>query len=296
VSREAAQQSVTLSFVARVNHLKEEQVKISIWNQNTQELIPGSSLISAIRPERFYPGCLISVVGAGGKTSTILEMAKEASCRGDRVIVTTTTHMQHPVENGYIWQNGPAGKERAAIRAAMKEHPYVIAGKEGSPTRIESLPDDLLQGLMEDCDLLLSEADGARRMPIKAPREYEPVIPDKTQIIIICIGLDAIGQNLDDCTCRKEEMLRLPGIDGNKPVTEEAAARTLYYGYREPLSKVYRNASFYYIMNKADNEARIKSAAAVCRLLEDLESNGTGDAEGYFVTSYEKREGVIDGL
>jgi len=272
-------------------------VKISVWNTAKQELAECVSLTAAIRPERFYPGCLISAAGAGGKTSTILEMAGEASARGDKVIVTTTTHMQHPVQNGYIWQGGSVDEEREGIREALRKLPYVIAGKEGSPSRIESLPDDLLSGLLDDCDLMLAEADGARRLPIKAPRGYEPVIPEETRIIIVCTGLDAIGQSLDDCTCRKEEMLRLPGIDGIKPVAEDTVARTLFYGYRVPLSETYRNAEFYYILNKADDETRRKHAAAICRLLEELENNsGMKHADGYLVTTYEKKEGVIDGL
>ena len=39
---------------------------------------------------------VISVVGAGGKTSLIFALADELANSGKKIVVTTTTHMLHP--------------------------------------------------------------------------------------------------------------------------------------------------------------------------------------------------------
>ena len=40
---------------------------------------------------------VISFVGAGGKTSCMLELARNLAAQGKKVLVTTTTHMEHPL-------------------------------------------------------------------------------------------------------------------------------------------------------------------------------------------------------
>ena len=38
------------------------------------------------------------------------------------------------------------------------------------------------------------EADGAKRLPLKVPGEWEPVIPDFTDLVVGVIGMDAVGR------------------------------------------------------------------------------------------------------
>ena len=42
------------------------------------------------------------------------------------------------------------------------------------------------------------EGDGAKGKSFKAPREYEPVIPIETTLVIPVLGVDALGQPLDE--------------------------------------------------------------------------------------------------
>ncbi len=43
-------------------------------------------------------------------------------------------------------------------------------------------------------DVILIEADGSRRMPLKAPKKYEPVLPLDTTLAVPVAGLDALGK------------------------------------------------------------------------------------------------------
>ncbi|MHB8628610.1 MAG: selenium cofactor biosynthesis protein YqeC, partial [Aggregatilineales bacterium] len=49
-----------------------------------------------------------------------------------------------------------------------------------------------------DSDVTLIEADGARRLPFKAPYGHEPAIPADVSLVVPVAGLDALGQPLDN--------------------------------------------------------------------------------------------------
>ena len=46
--------------------------------------------------------------------------------------------------------------------------------------------------------LFLVEADGAARKPLKAPAAHEPVLPEPLDCCVAVVGLDSVGQPLDD--------------------------------------------------------------------------------------------------
>lgn len=61
-------------------------------------------------------------------------------------------------------------------------------------------------------DLVLCEADGARRLPLKAPADHEPVIPASSSIVVALMGLDAIRRPLTEAeVCRSELVARICG-------------------------------------------------------------------------------------
>ena len=53
-------------------------------------------------------------------------------------------------------------------------------------------------------DHLVVEADGSRRMPFKAPLEYEPVVPSRTTTLVACVGAAALGAVISE-QCQRPE-------------------------------------------------------------------------------------------
>ena len=51
-------------------------------------------------------------------------------------------------------------------------------------------------------DNVVVEADGSRRLPFKAPAEFEPVIPSSSTLVISTIGADSLDQVISDCCHR----------------------------------------------------------------------------------------------
>ena len=113
----------------------------------------------------------VAFTGGGGKTSLILGLAEIFSGQGKRVIVTTTTHMAWEPERPFAEAEDIPGACRL-----IEQYGYVIAAhhKAGQP-KISGPEKEILEKLPGFCDLLLVEADGSRRRPLKVPAVHEPV-------------------------------------------------------------------------------------------------------------------------
>jgi len=131
---------------------------------------------------------VISVTGAGGKTSLISAWAHELADSGKSVIITTTTHMFRPER-----------MEEDGIRVIAADDPE-------DPGKLTAPPEDVLAHLKDEADVVLIEADGSRRMPLKWPAGHEPVIPDYTDITVCVAGLSAIGKPVTEAVYRADEM------------------------------------------------------------------------------------------
>ena len=92
---------------------------------------------------------VISVVGAGGKTSLIFAWARELADAGKSVVITTTTHMYRPER-----------MEEGNIRIVVSDDPE-------RPDKVTAPTAEILDSLKETADVVLIEADGSRRMPLK---------------------------------------------------------------------------------------------------------------------------------
>lgn len=101
--------------------------------------------------------------GGGGKTSLIFYLAKKFSSQGKRVIVTTTTHMAWEPKRPFA-----DAEDTEELCRLIEQYGYVIAAKHkaGQP-KISGPEPETLKRLSGFCDLLLVEADGAKRLPLK---------------------------------------------------------------------------------------------------------------------------------
>ena len=129
---------------------------------------------------------VISVVGAGGKTSLIFAWARELASAGKNVVITTTTHMYRPER-----------MEEDGIRIVVSDDPE-------RPDKVSVPPAEVLDSLRDTADVVLIEADGSRRMPLKWPADREPVIPDYTDVTVCVAGLSALGRRTADVVYNAE--------------------------------------------------------------------------------------------
>lgn len=176
-------------------------------------------------------------VGAGGKTTLIHSQAARYRAEGKRVFVTTSTHM-------FAEPDTVLSDDADTIIAALNRTGYVMAGvPEGE--KIRALSPETYETVCAHADVVLIEADGSNRRPIKFPNSTEPVLPDNVEEIVVVCGLQALGRPLIEVAHRPELVKACLGAQDNTIITMEHIAKLVNEGYLRPLGKKCGKISVY---------------------------------------------------
>jgi len=178
-------------------------------------------------------GCVIAVVGCGGKTSLIEKIAAE--CKGLKVLITPTTKILRPEHRGTVLlcsTEEPSPRVCGSIEECISHTPQVgvqYFGQYNEKTgKLEALPMNVLEELVPKYDIVLMEADGSRGLPLKGWRENEPVIPDFTTHTVGVVNLDVLGKPANEALVfNLPTFLSLTGLKENEPVTMQAIEKML---------------------------------------------------------------------
>lgn len=204
---------------------------------------------------------LISLVGAGGKTTTMYALAHELASQGKHVVTTTTTQIFLPSSNEteqLIIEADPA-LLLDRVKAGLQQHRHItIAGSTNERGKLLSVPPDVPALLLRQgiADAVLIEADGARHRMIKAPAEYEPVILPETNIALLLMSAEAINQPLtEEIAHRPERIATLTDISMGDPLTPHVIARTMT-SEQGALKRIPEGARAYLLVTHAPLEWR----------------------------------------
>jgi len=176
-------------------------------------------------------GGVVSLVGAGGKTSLMFKLAQELSMTGEAVLTTTTTKIfePEPDQSSCVIVSDSVTKMLDQAQKLIGKHPHITAARGRQPDTGK-----LIGFLPEAVDMIweshlfrwiVVEADGAAGRPLKAPADHEPVVPACTSCLVGLAGLSGIGRPLtDQWVFRPERFAELAGISLDAGVTETAVA------------------------------------------------------------------------
>lgn len=232
-------------------------------------LVARLSLLEALSlPDKEH--LTVCLAGGGGKTSIMYGLADELAAAGKRVIVTTTTHIFRPSDRVVI-----ETAQAKCVKEWIEEHDFpvgcvLVTGRSAKEGKLMSLPSSEMEALCACGDVLLIEADGAKRLPIKVPRDGEPVIPAMTDVVIGCVGLDCIGVPMETICFRSglaEKLLEKPQ---SHQITAADVAKILTdsRGTKKAVGK----AAYRIVLNKADDEERLKKAMEVIEYIKQMEN------------------------
>lgn len=211
------------------------------------------TLLEAIEPQ--LPE-VVAITGAGGKTTIMLQLAREARAAGLRTLITVTTKMYEPDPEEF----GPASYDPAEL--AGRHLAVYAAGKDETTGKLLGIPPDALPA---GFDLTLVESDGSLHLPLTAPREHEPVIPPSTTLVIAVAGLDAMDQPVS-ALHRPDVIAELTGLTPESPVTTQAIATVLLHTHGNTKGRP-AAARVLYVLNKCDDELRLQQAKQISALL-----------------------------
>src|SRR5438876_5136081 len=196
---------------------------------------------------------LITIVGAGGKTTTMYSLASELANRGKRVITTTTTQIFYPEpdENDTLIVASETHALLKTIDEAWQKYcRLTVAGAVLRTDKLAGLqPEQPYELLMKSrADIVIVEADGARHRMIKAPAEYEPVIPIQTNVALLMMSAEAINQLLSDRIAhRPEQVARVTGISQGDILSPAIIAK-LMTSEQGALKHIPKTASVYLLI------------------------------------------------
>jgi len=213
---------------------------------------------------------MISLTGAGGKTTLMFRLARELFLEGKKVITTTTTKILEPSEDEslHLFVSEDEEKVKEFVDRHLDEYGHITLAKERiGRGKLRGISPELADSLwnLYDIDVLIIEADGASGRPVKAPREGEPVIPSNTTLVVAVLGLDGVEKELNDQNVfQASRVSKLTGIPEDEKMTEEGMA--LLTTHPEGLFKGAPNSSrLAAFLNKVDIPDGLNMAERIAR-------------------------------
>jgi len=136
---------------------------------------------------------VIAVTGAGGKTTVVCTLARYFREEGRKVLVSTTTKMQHP--SSYDYGCTHVFFDDSVLGYKPKEGEICFFAREYEPGKVSAPSLETLAMAGAGYDVVLLEADGARCLPLKLHTKRDPVIPSSCTAVLAVLGLSAVGQD-----------------------------------------------------------------------------------------------------
>lgn len=186
----------------------------------------------------------ICLVGGGGKTTVMYELAAAWAACGCKVLVLTSTHILQPADGSFA-------ADAAAVHNLWQQRRYAVIGTPELDTGKLTAPlQSVYEALKLQADVILCEADGSRHHPCKVPAEYEPVILHDSDIVLAVAGMDALGNSLQQACQRPQLAAELLGCSLDSVIDEQMLAALLLseQGARKNVGK----RTFYIVLNKCD--------------------------------------------
>ncbi|MDY6861688.1 MAG: selenium cofactor biosynthesis protein YqeC [Thermodesulfobacteriota bacterium] len=216
---------------------------------------------------------VISLVGAGGKTTLMFALAGELTKTGKIIITTTTTKIFTPTSSQspfYFLSSDENIIEKTLLsKISNYQHITIASEKIAESGKLKGIPPSMITRLskIDSVSHIIIEADGAAKKPLKAPASYEPVIPESTTLVVAVVGLDTLGCPLDEKNVfRPEIVCKLTDQKIGSHITEETIATVITHPSGilkgSPLK-----ARIMVFLNKTD---RIKDHENVRRLAENI--------------------------
>lgn len=186
----------------------------------------------------------ICLVGGGGKTTVMYELAAAWAACGRKVLVLTSTHILQPADGSFA-------ADAATVHNLWQQRRYAVIGTPDPTTgKLTAPPQFLYEALHLQADVILCEADGSRHHPCKVPAEHEPVLLPDSDIVLSVAGMDALGRPLAQACQRSQLAAELLGCSLDSVIDAQMLAALLLseQGARKNVGA----RAYYIVLNKCD--------------------------------------------
>lgn len=186
----------------------------------------------------------ICLVGGGGKTTVMYELAAAWAACGRKVLALTSTHILCPADGSFA-------ADAAAVHNLWQQRRYAVIGTPELATgKLTLPPQSVYEALQLQADVILCEADGSRHHPCKVPAEHEPVLWPDSDIVLAVAGMDALGRPLAQACQRPQLAAELLGCNAEKIIDAQMLASLLRS--EQGAHKNVGARAYYIVLNKCD--------------------------------------------
>ena len=200
------------------------------------------------------PTGVTSVVGSGGKTTLLRAIAGELAARDESVVLATTTHflafagvplvtsddegeLADALGRGGVACVGVpvasrGGRDETRSAAVVDQAAVGAAGGQATAGAVRALPKlgpspIPVAGLAQLAGHVLVEADGSRRLSLKAHAAHEPVVPPESALRILVVGASGLGSPVRKAAHRPELFCERAGCAPDDAATPELVSRVI---------------------------------------------------------------------
>jgi probable selenium-dependent hydroxylase accessory protein YqeC len=216
-------------------------------------------------------GDVVAFVGAGGKSGAILTVCEGLLQAGMKVLVAPTTKMLLGEADriGPLVASEDADGLQKKAENALSEAPAVVAGSGMiSKNRVGGVDPAWIGGLASLADVVLVEADGSRRRPIKGTADHEPALPTAATLVVAIANVQALGKPVDDEHVHRPEVFsELTGIGQGQSITPGAFATAIARGSLARVPQETRKAA---LITGVDPGRTMSKASVITRELWHL--------------------------
>ncbi len=222
---------------------------------------------------------VVSLIGAGGKTSLMFKLAHELAVSGKTVLTTTTTKIFMPGKKqsskiilSEDTQSHHFNNLVKALTDALQNQSHVSVGEsfDQKTGKVIGLSPETIDMLWQTrlFDVIIVEADGAKQKPIKASASHEPVIPKSTTHLIHLTGLDAVGAPIDsEHVHRPEILIKNLNLSQNQTLTESNIAASITHEINKADGLIHPIVNTV-VLNKADSVQHYRKGQKILKLLQ----------------------------
>ncbi|MCD4742873.1 MAG: putative selenium-dependent hydroxylase accessory protein YqeC [Desulfobacteraceae bacterium] len=221
---------------------------------------------------------IISIIGAGGKTSLMFRLAKELAESGKKVLTTTTTKifLPRPDQSPDIIITDFVDELIEKSKSCLDRFNHFSAGREQIQTpgtvnrKLKGFDPATIDQLWEAAcfDWIIVEADGAKRKSLKSTDTHEPLLPGMTTHLIHVTGLDVVGKTLDDNHVHRAELFsNNTGLLLGESIDEQSIAASAAFEIEKAEAAI--SAAFLSVLflNKADNIGKVRQGEKIAELI-----------------------------
>ncbi len=230
---------------------------MKLYQSNSQgELIHKENLFHTLGLD-LHANQVVAFVGAGGKTTSIFQLAKEIVGLKKKVIVTTTTHMYLPTKYSVLTE------DKELLLYMLNTYGMAVVGIPSGTEKMTKVSDGFYEWMRTVSDYILVEADGSKRLPIKVPASHEPVLPLYVNPVVILCGLSCLGKSIQDHCHRSELAMNILNCNEAHELNPMDIATLMVEGYCKWLTVPYK-----IVLNQCDTMEVMAEGCQIIRYLQ----------------------------